>query len=104
MLMVCVAAPTESPGDDQEGVRGSARLEAGELEESQRTLLSVWCEDMTWLRDADGGGNKRGASLLWRRMPSCLYICSIHNLSEWGQACQSVQISAVLICMPLRYE
>lgn len=47
MLMVCMAAPTESPGDDQRGVRGFARLEAGELEESQRTLLNVWNRVLT---------------------------------------------------------
>lgn len=41
MLMVCTASPTESPGDDQRGVRGFAWLEAGELEESQRTFLNV---------------------------------------------------------------
>lgn len=67
MLMVCVAAPTESPGDDQEGVRGSARLEAGELEESQRTLLSVWCEDMMEV-GTRGGPASFGVG--------CLHVCT----------------------------
>ena len=39
-LIVCVTGPTESPGDDQRGVWGFARLETGELEESQRTILN----------------------------------------------------------------
>lgn len=39
-LFGCVTDPTESPGDEQRGVRRSARLEAGELEESQRTFLN----------------------------------------------------------------
>lgn len=45
MLIVCVAAPTEGPGDDQKGVRRSAWLEASEREESQRTFLN---RELTW--------------------------------------------------------
>lgn len=39
-LILSVTDPTESPGDEQRGVRRSARLEADELEESQRTFLN----------------------------------------------------------------
>lgn len=42
MLIVCIAAPTESPGYEQRGVQGLAQLEAGELEEIQRNFLKVW--------------------------------------------------------------
>lgn len=48
VLIVCVAAPTESPGDEQRGVQGLAQLEAGELEEIQRTFLKVWNRGMSW--------------------------------------------------------
>lgn len=36
-----VFAPTESAGDEQRGVRQSARLEAGQPQENQRALLSA---------------------------------------------------------------
>lgn len=39
-LILSVTDPTESPGDEQRGVRRPARLEADELEESQRTFLN----------------------------------------------------------------
>lgn len=39
MFASCLAASTESPGDEQRGVWGFAWLETGELEESQRTFL-----------------------------------------------------------------
>lgn len=45
---LCLATPTESPGDEQRGVWEFTQLETGELEESQRTFLENWNCELTW--------------------------------------------------------
>lgn len=110
MLIVCVAAPTESPGDEQRGVQGLAQLEAGELEEIQRTFLKVWNRGMSWRhqRKHTGGcfiffcpfGRNRGtgAASTWVKTNGKLRMDEGSNegvedvMSEWG-------VCAVCVCL-----
>lgn len=59
-LILSVTDPTESPGDEQRGVRRSARLEADELEESQRTFLMM--KNWALLMSSENSDSKGGAA------------------------------------------